>query len=304
MPEAAIQTPEDTSSAAIAVATEQSSSDKSIMGATPTPQPEEEAATGDQGADDQDQGDTGEQASPGIAAANSQDKQQKAPWFQKRIDQLTWEKNEERRSRAAVEEQNKVLLAQLEASRNIQGSPAVAAADPNAQSPASTAATPQAPAKSAAVMSEAEIEARALIKAQQIAAKTSFDKACNAIAEQGNQAYSDFNLALKTFDMLGGIPQPLLEAITDMPNAHKVLYAIGKDPELADRVVKMPVARMGMELARVDAAISKPPVKPVSKAGTPITPIDTTTSGSEQSPDSMTTSEWIKWREKTKKTRW
>lgn len=299
MPEATDQA--DTTTAQPPV--DQSSSDKSIMGATPTPQPDLEPAPTEEGTEGQapTEETSPDSDGPGVSAAVNGATKEKAPWFQKRIDQLTWEKNEERRSRAAVEEQNRVLLAQLEASRTIQ-QPVTQTPSPNVQSPASTA-TPQAPVKPVVNMSEAEIEARALVKARQIAEKSAFDKACNTIAMQGKEAYNDFDGALKTFEMLGGIPQPLLEAITDMPNAHKVLYALGKDPELADRIVKMPVAKMGMELARVETAVNKPAVKQVSAARTPITPIDTTAVGGDD-PDKMSTAQWIQWREKTKKTRW
>lgn len=290
---------------------EQSSSDKSLTGATPTPtEPTPTPTPNEQDPAATTTTQAGEQ--PGA------DQPTKAPWFQKRIDQLTWEKNEERRNSAALAEQNKSLLAQLEAERTGRPVTVTTTAQPStgtvqgAPTPAVTAGQPAfppmpptatAPAQKPQVsMSEAEVQARAVIMARELSAKAEFDKACNKIALAGKETYADFDQSLKTFEMLGGIPQATLDAIIDMPNGHKVLYAIGKDPELADRLVKMPAARMGMELARVEASLAKAP-KVVSGAPKPITPIDQTATASDD-PEKMSTQEWISWREKTKKTRW
>lgn len=216
----------------------------------------------------------------------------KTPWFQRRIDQLTAEKWEERRASEALRKQAADLLEQLaEARKN------------GATRPVETSTTAIAPAADTQPaartqnMSEAEINALAEKRAEQISRQRSFDKACNDVASAGKDEYADFDQSLRTFQMLGGLPTSLLEVITEMPNAHKVLYSLGKDPDLAERVVKMSPTKQALELARLEQNLSKPVSRAVSSAPPPVRTIDTTSRATDN-PEQMTMEDFIKWREK------
>lgn len=220
----------------------------------------------------------------------------KQPWFQKRIDALTAEKWEERRKAEGLQRQTEALLSQLaEMRKNPSVSPSVT---PNgAQQGAIT--QPQQPAvtQTQPAVTEAEIEARANSKAEILMRERAFTKACNDVYEAGKNDYDDFDKSLRTFNMVGGLPTPLLETITEMPNAHKVLYALGKDAELTERVVKMPLTKAAMELARIESNLAKPVVRQVSSAPNPVRPLDSSGRVNED-PETMSMQEFVNYREK------
>lgn len=72
----------------------------------------------------------------------------------------------------------------------------------------------------------------------------------------------------------------MLEAITDLPNAAVVYHELAGDLDKLEALIQMPAHKMGMELAKLSQALSKPPAKPVSKVPKPITPL--TRSGGER----------------------
>lgn len=179
------------------------------------------------------------------------------PWFQERIDQLTREKYDERRQREALE-------ARL----------------------ADTLADPEKARTNPPVNIDEVVNARL--------AERQFDDKCNEVYSSGKSEFSDFDSTLGNFQMLGGIPQPVLEAVTQLPDAHKVLYALGSNMDDAARIFSLPPIPMAMALARLASS----PVKsrPVSNAPPPIRPIDGTTKGTK-APEEMSSEEWMKWRE-------
>ncbi len=283
-----------------------SSSDQSLIPATPTPQPGEGTPTlpGDTGTEATEQAPVSAEGTPAAEGAAAPVPKPQAPWFQKRIDALTAEKHEARRQAEAAQKQAEALLQQLSDMRagTPPAAPPVAPAAEVLGAP--PAVQPVSAQKPIVPMSETEIEARAQKRAEEISRVNAFNKACNDIAEAGKSEFNDFDDALKNFSMLGGIPTPMLETLTEMPNAHKVLRAIGKDPELAEKVLKMTPMKMAMELARIESGLEKPAMpKPVSTAPKPIIPIDSGARG-EEDPEKMSTAQWIQWREKNKKSRW
>ena len=221
----------------------------------------------------------------------------KTPWFQRRIDALTAEKWDERRKNEALQAQTAALLEQLAETRRTNSA---------VQQTATTEVQPQTsttrPPESRTSMTEAEINALAERKALEIAARTQFNKTCNDVYNKGKDEFNDFDQKLSTFKMLGGMPTQLLEIANELKDAHKVLYALGKDPDLAERVVKLPPAKMALELARIEAGFSKPAAAAVSKAPPPIRTVDSG-SRAQSNPETMTTQQWIEWREKQLKER-
>lgn len=220
-----------------------------------TPLPEGEAVV-DTPADD-DAPETGKEQAPDEAEQKQSEEPKRRPWFQERIDQLTREKYEERRQRESVEARLADTLADPEKAR----------ANPS-------------------VNIEAEVNAR-------LAARQ-FDDKCNEVYSSGKSEYNDFDTTLQNFTMLGGLPQPLLEAVTQLPDAHKVLYALGQNMDETARILSLAPIPMAMALARLSASPTK--ARPVSNAPPPIKPI-TGSSRSVSDPEDMNTEEWMKWRE-------
>lgn len=241
-------------------------------------------------------------AADGGAAANGDDPSKKTPWFQRRIDALTAEKWEERREKENLRRQTETLLQQLADLRKgvTTTPPAGANAGPPPATDGTTPPNPAAPAQQQAPqrsqVTEAEINAMAQRRAEEIARTTAFTKACNDIYSNGKDDFQDFDQAMRTYQMLGGMPQPLLEIITEMPNAHKVLYKVGKDLDLAEKIVKMNPTRMAMELARVESGLVAKQAPVLSNAPRPVVPVDGN-NRAETNPENMSTEQWITWRE-------
>ena len=180
------------------------------------------------------------------------------PWFQERIDQLTREKYDERRQREALE---------AEVARFRE-------------------ANPDAPPSK-----DVEIKA----EAAKIVAQAKFDEKCNNVYSSGAEEFSDFDEKLGNFRHLGGLPPQVLEAVTELPDAHKVLHALGSDMDEAMRIFSLPPVPMAVALAKLSAAPAK--AKPVSNAPPPIKPIIGTPKAGEPDPEKMSMEEWYKWRE-------
>lgn len=265
-------------------------------GSTPTPTPtgEDNTPAPEPKADASDE--SAESAESTEKPAAGTDASKKAPWFQRRIDALTAEKWEERRTNEALKKQTEELLAQLAEARKGGAAPAADTVPATTTPPANN--QQPAPVKSDRTsFSDAELNALVEQKAEQRARQKAFDTACNNVYTNGKDEFGDFDQALRTFQMLGGIPTSVLEVATEMPDAHKVLYALAKDPDLAERVVKMSPAKQALELARLESQVSKPPTREVSRAPNPVKPID----GSSRASDDMekvTMDEFVKMREK------
>jgi len=185
------------------------------------------------------------------------------PWFQARIDELTREKHDERRRAAELEEK----LRKYES-----------------LTPSEDAPKPQ---------TEEQIRKAAA----EIVAREKFDQRCNDVYSSGAKDFTDFDEKLSNFRHLGGLPPAFLEAVTELPDAHKVLHTLGSDLDQAAHIMSLPPVQMGVALARL--ASPSTPARPVSSAPPPIKPIDGTPRG-EKNPEDMSIEEWNEWREKTK----
>lgn len=182
------------------------------------------------------------------------------PWFQERIDQLTREKYDERRRAEALEARLADTLSDPEKAKS----------------------------------QPANLDELATKKAAEIVAARQFDDKCNEVYSSGKSEFQDFDDTLGNFRMLGGLPQPVLEAVTELPDAHKVLYALGSNMDEAARIFSLAPVPMAVALAKLSSSPAK--AKPVSNAPKPIRPIDGTPKG-DPDPESMSTADWIKWRE-------
>jgi hypothetical protein len=188
----------------------------------------------------------------------------KTPWFQRRIDDLTREKWELRR--------------ELEAFQSVK---------------------PQPEAEQGDLVPKSEIDRLAALKAREYADADRFNADSNAAYDKGKAEFGDWDDALGTFRMLGGLNRDVIDAALATGEAHKVLYALGKDPDRAAEIISLPPTRMAVALTKLaTAAPAAPKPKPVSAAPAPVTPVNGGPRVHDD-PDKMSMDEWAKWRERT-----
>lgn len=208
----------------------------------------------------QQSAETGTEPGAEQSAGQVESPQQEKPkndWVQRRIDQLTREKHEEKRQREALEQQLRQYQQTSEQPKQVTAE-------------------------------EIRAEARRLIQQEK------FDSACNKVFDAGKAEFSDWDSSLKTFQLLGGASPEFLEAVTEMDAGHKVLHHLGQNPEVAERLLSLPPLRMALELARLESAVGQAKPKPVSNAPAPINPIGGRSAPVEP-PEFATTAEQIAW---------
>lgn len=138
-------------------------------------------------------------------------------------------------------------------------------------------------------------------RATEIAQQQQMAERGQSVSKVGAEAYPDFMNAVTTLDALG-ISGEQVQSLLGMDDAHKVIYALGKNPEDALRILALPPLQQGRELERMALKAGQPQPKAVSKAPAPITPVDGTTTV-EKDPSKMKMEDWVKWRAKNSQTR-
>lgn len=97
-----------------------------------------------------------------------------------------------------------------------------------------------------------------------------FNDRANDVYAAGKAENPDFDTSLSNLGMLGATPE-FFKSIVELEDAHKVLHALGSNPDEAARILALPPLKQGRELERL---ASKPaPAKaktPVSNAPDPI----------------------------------
>lgn len=198
--------------------------------------------------------------SEGEAEPEAKEKPEREPWFTKRIAELT-----------RLNEEKARVLAQAE--RELQRYRP--APDPNAPP---------------------DVEALATQRAAELVAEREYNAACNASHAAGVAAFPDFGEAMQQLAASGGIPRPLIEAALETGEAHKVLYALGRDPEEAMRIGGLTPARMGVALAKLAAKPVAPPA--VTRAPSPVRSIGGGSAKPAEDPERMSMDEFSAWRAK------
>lgn len=187
---------------------------------------------------------------------------------QKRINEITAQKyaevrraDSEKAARVAAEARNAELLKQLETKNPGSTKPNT---DPSTQT-----------------LGEDEIERRATVKAQEMAAQQRFTEACNNIQDQGKKEYKEsWDTTLSNLTMVGAIGQDVspvfLNTAIELQSPHKVLHYLGTNITEAERVKALSPMKMALELARIEAKLTTP-VAPtlaaISAAPAPVIPV-------------------------------
>lgn len=102
----------------------------------------------------------------------------------------------------------------------------------------------------------------------------------NAVAKDGQTRFDDFNASLTSvveevgelFDKRG-LPTPVGEAILDSKDPAALIDFLGSNPDIAADLEGLSPTKLGRKFAEIEAQMKTAPVKPVSKASEPISPI-------------------------------
>jgi hypothetical protein len=182
-------------------------------------------------------------------------------WEQRRIDQLTAKIYQEKREK----EELKAKYGAIEAAQ---------------------------PAKADDVYAQAKKAALAELQQQQYI--ESFNRKCEEVNDKGISEFPDFRDTLEKLGQVGLITNEsmqFLEIVTELPDSHKLLYHLGKNPDEAERLTNLSPTKQAIELAKLEVKISKQKeqkdLRPVSKAPPPIKPISGTSSTSSLPDDPM-----------------
>ena len=93
------------------------------------------------------------------------------------------------------------------------------------------------------------------------------------------------------------ITQDMAQAIVHSPNGPHIAYHLGKNPEEATRIAKLPPAQQLFEIGSISARLAAPKAN-VSKAPDPIRPVRSSVSSAvAKTPDEMSMEEYAAWRQ-------
>lgn len=206
----------------------------------------------------------------------AEEKKAAVGWEQRRINALTRKLNEEARRRE---------LAERNAAQVIEIARRAAAGEEPA-----AAVQPAGPTK------EEFDNAVALA-----AAKQQFDADCTNIYNAGVEALPGFEQRLGNFRSIGGMSQPLIEAVMESAGGsvtpEKILFELGGNMDEAARISELSPVRMAAAVAKFAAGI-KEETRQVTRAPAPIKTLTPAAAPTEKDPEKMNPQEWREWREK------
>lgn len=94
----------------------------------------------------------------------------------------------------------------------------------------------------------------------------------------------------------------ILEVLAASDHGPAVVHHLGAHLDVADRISRLPPHLAAAELARIEAKVSAPRTKPVTKAPNPAPTLGGGATASKD-PDRMTVDEWVRWRNSELKAR-
>lgn len=129
--------------------------------------------------------------------------------------------------------------------------------------------------------------------AQRLNAEQSFNQRCNSVFETGKAELPGFEDSVKNLGMIG-ISQDFIAGVVGLDDAHKVLHALGSNPDEAIRILSLPALQQGRELERLASKAPAKVTKPVSNAPEPINSRIDTGAPSGKSLENMSLDEFMK----------
>lgn len=129
-----------------------------------------------------------------------------------------------------------------------------------------------------------------------------FNRRSNEVFAAGKADFPDFEDSLRNLHMVG-VTEAFLQDVVSLPDSHKVLQALGSNPEEAGRILSLPPLQQGRELERLSSKPQPKVNKPVSNAPPPIGSTVGSSGSTSKDPDKMTTEEFMAWRNSQAKKR-
>lgn len=174
-----------------------------------------------------------------------------------------------------------------------------------AEGRASAAAVPAGTPPAAAAL-DADLHARAAELATKLEAEREFNRRCNDTAEAGRTTFgeAEFNSRVTGLQRVVDMSDPqqvaqynlLLDAVIETGAGPQLIHELGDDPNEAARLMALPPARLGIELARRAA---KPEMQ-LTRAPKPVTPVAQRGGSAERidprdptRADNLSTAEWM-----------
>lgn len=152
------------------------------------------------------------------------------------------------------------------------------------------------------VLTPEEVDRRATEKARQMTEAQRVNDRCNEIAKQGAKEFkADFNKALEEVASITPLfdaqtrPTPLMQAILETDEPHKVLHYLGTNPDVAEEIADMSPLRAARKLGQIERDMAAKPEPKPSNAPKPLQPVKAAAAGGSPDP-SKDPEGWAKWR--------
>lgn len=196
-------------------------------------------------------------------------------WVRPRINEITREKHEALRRAEAAERELADFRAKL------------------AQSPQEGQQTPP------VTPVPQNIEDLVQQQAAKLLQQTEFNRRCNEVAEKGAAEFQDFQQAIDSFQVFGGLPGDFLETVVELPDSHKILHHLGNNLEEYQRLQTLPPVKKALALADIASKLKvQPKPAPLTNAPAPATPLGQSKVAPMTLSDDLAPDDWFERRNK------
>lgn len=138
---------------------------------------------------------------------------------------------------------------------------------------------------------EQKITTKTQQERQREAQKSFEDRAAKYAAD-----HPDFDKAVEDLSRTVRFPNELVEAISTSEYGPAVVHHLAQHLDVADRLSRMPPHLAAVQLGRIEAQLSTPKPKPVTKAPDPTPSLGGGSSNAQKDPQKMSYAEYKKWR--------
>lgn len=255
--------------------------------------PEKEPAAPDEGKTEGEPESATELEQPEGTSASDEPPKKVAKGVQKRLDELTRQREDERRRADAAQDREVRLLALLEANGKPKEPDANEPVKPRREDFADDTAYTEALVDHAGVKAEWKVRNEFATKQAEeqkarndasIAEQTrTVQQAYAARVDKFKAAHADYSDVAESPDVQVSIP--MAHAIAHAEQGPEIAYFLGKNPAEAKRISSLAPPVQLMELGLIVAKLNATPVKPVSAAPAPIKPIKSGTEAPNIDPE-------------------
>lgn len=117
-----------------------------------------------------------------------------------------------------------------------------------------------------------------------------------SILRKGEDKYDDFEQAVKSMDV--EFSKPALLAIAESELAADITYYLATHDQEAQRLASLTPFAQAKEIGKLEDKLSSPPIKKVSKAPEPISPVTSGKAANDSLSDNMSMDAWMALRNK------